>query len=1676
MSKSSIPSSPNSPGIPPVSSPSDAAGTDVLEAFHPAVSGWFRQCHGSPTDPQREGWPAIRSGRHTLIAAPTGSGKTLAAFLSAIDSLVRQSLTAGLPTELRVLYISPLKALSADIRKNLAEPLEGIAAVLRNSGLPQAGIRTALRTGDTPASERAAMIKNPPHILVTTPESFFILLTSQRGREMLSTVRTVIVDEIHALAGNKRGSHLVLSLERLEALTAQAAGSGHEPLARIGLSATQKPIEEIARFLTGAGGAQRMLGDCEDGPACIIVDTGHVRERDLAIEVPSSPLEAVMSGEVWTEVYQRLTALAEAHRTTLVFVNTRRMAERVARHLSERLGEENVCAHHGSMARELRHVAEQRLKEGKLQVLVATASLELGIDIGAIDLVCQLGSTRSITAFLQRVGRSGHTLQGTPKGRLFPLTRDELVECAALLDAVQRGELDRLLVPPKPLDILAQQIVAAVACEEWESAALFALFRRAWPYRELERREFDDVVEMLARGFKTGRGRHGAYLHHDAVNGRLRGRKGARHAAIVSGGAIPELAIYDVVQEPGELRVGNVDEDFAIESLPGDIFQLGNTSWRILRVESGIVRVEDAHGQPPTLPFWVGEAPGRTDELSLAVSRLRVAVAEKLGPLSPAAEDTPAARPASMTGAGDNGSSRDNGVTGGKLDDEPAAPRLRFVREDDPAVRWLVESVGVVEAGALQIVEYLAAARAALGAMPSQQTVVLERFFDESGAMQLVIHSPFGSRLNKAWGLALRKRFCRSFNFELQAAAIEDAIVLSLGPTHSFPLESVYRYLNSGTVRGVLIQALLGAPVFPVRWRHNTNRSLAVLRRYGDRKVPPHLQRIRADDMLALVFPDSQACLENIVGDREVPDHPLIAQTLRDCMEEVMDIEGLERLLRAMEAGEVEMLARDLREPSPLAAEILNARPYAFLDDAPLEERRTRAVQSRRWLDPETAGDLADLDANAIAMVRAEAWPAASNADELHDTLMLLGLITEGEGKAGSSPLEEEAAPEGEEASPPHIGWAPLLAGLIREGRATVIELDDTVEDGAVEDSTVEGCAVEHAGKGDGKARFWAAAEWLPQLRTLYPELICEPAIEAPATLWEREWTRSEALTELLRARMEACGPITPAALAEILRLPLDDVDMGLLNLESEGFAFRGRFTPGLKQEEWCERGLLARIHRYTLNRLRREIEPVSSADFLRFLLVWQRVQPSENAEGVEGLAGVIDLLEGFEAPAAAWEAELLASRMGSYDKEWLDRLCSMGRVAWTRLSPPAGGGYAYGGGNGNGKGNRKGKDEGTHDGNGDGSGHSQKDSRPVRRGGPVASTPLALLNRSNLGLWRGLNPQPDPGGLALSAQARAVVEILREQGASFFSDIAEGAGLLPTHTEAALGELVACGLVTADSFAGLRSLLRPSRQKRSHSVGRGLGRNRGRGGYGGIPAPFSPQSAGRWGLVRVGRIQRGRSDGAADAPESGESRKSQGSPAKTHSAMPGSPSPAKMSPELLEAYAWVLLRRYGVVFRRMQEREGKGPPWRDLLRVYRRLEARGEIRGGRFVSGMAGEQYALPEAVGKMREVRRQPRTGMLISVSGADPLNLVGILTPGKRVTAVTANRVLFMDGEPVAVREGGHNRFLREVPAGELWVLQNALEGRLLGNHAGWKPAQAVQGKGVPFLVDAEGANSS
>lgn len=1434
--------------------------SEALDAFHPLVREWFARRFDRPTEAQAVGWPAIASGRHALIAAPTGSGKTLAAFLVCLDRLIRQALDGALPQTTQVVYVSPLKALSNDIQKNLLAPLEEIAALAAERGRPLPPIRVEVRTGDTQAAQRRKQAKTPPHILITTPESLYVLLTSRSGRAGLSAARTLIVDEIHAVAGNKRGSHLALTMERLERLVGG-------DLERIGLSATQNPIDEVARFLVGS----RSVG-ADGRPDCAIVDSGRARPLDLAIWHPDQELSAIATHEIWAEAVDEIARLAgwqqppEVGRgTVLVFVNTRRLAERVAYQLTQRLGADQVVTHHGSLSREIRLGAEDRLKRGDVRVCVATASLELGLDIGHIDLVCQIGSARALSVFLQRAGRSNHAVGGVPRALVFPLTRDELLEVAATLRGVASGELDRLWIPPWPLDVLAQQIVACAASEDWVIEDLWSLVLGAYPYRDLPRDRFDQVLEILCEGVAGRTGRMHALLHRDAVNGEVRGRRAALLYAVTNGGAIPDNADYDVVLADSGVRVGTINEDFAIESMAGDVFQLGNTSWQVMRVESGRVRVVDAQGAPPTIPFWLGEAPARTLELSSSVSDLREELARRLS-------------------------------------------------DPGQAVAHAVAACGISRQAAEAIVAYLEEGKRVLGVVPTKRCIAVERFFDEAGGMQLVIHAPLGGRINRAWGMALRKRFCRSFDFELQAAATDDGVTLSLGPQHSFPLEDILHFLNSRTVRDVLVQAILQAPLFRVRWRHAATRALAILRFDRGVKVPPALQRMRADDLLAQVFPAQVGCQDNRSEDIEPPDHPLVFETLRDCTDEALDLEGLIGVLEDLEAGEIVAVARDTPQPSVFAHALLNAAPYAFLDDAPLEERRARAVLLRRAL-PESASDLSELDPGAIAAAAQDAWPLIRDADELHDALLTLGLL----------PLGVPAIPAPADSE---------LQALTDRGRAASIELPG--------------------------GRALVAAERLPLVQAVFGDLGVGAAVLAP--LPEREG----AVDALVRGWLECSGPLTVGDLQDRTLLSASEVEQALARLEAVGVHLRGRFTPGRDELEVCDRRILARIHRATVNRLRREIEPVAVEVYLRFLFEWQHATPSSRLKGSEGLLAAIDQMAGYEAAALAWEQDLLPLRVADYAPTMLDRLALGGEVVWGRFSrnsarlAPARSGLGP-------------AQVRSLAMTGDGLEGAEPESTG-RRAGMTRAVPISLGFRGDLP-WLLAPGDPDESGL--SSVARAVLAQLERRGASFAGELQSAVGILGPELEDALGQLVAAGRVTSDGFSALRHLM-PSTPERQAAQSRWVRHRR-----------FRAAAGGRWALL------------SAEATASED--------------------------EILAERAAQLVRRYGVLCREVVAREPLAVSWRQLLTVLRRAEARGEIRGGRFIEGLVGEQFALPEAVESLRAHRKAAPGDESVRLAATDPLNLSGILTAGPRLAALPGQYVIFRGGtfEPAEAGTSGPGR---------------------------------------------------
>jgi len=1467
---------------------------EPLEAgspFHPVVANWFRNRFGEPTEPQRLGWRSISAGQDTLIAAPTGSGKTLAAFLWCIDRLFRDAAEGTLSDGVQVVYVSPLKALSNDIHRNLEVPLAEIRAAAIEAGLTAPRIRSGVRTGDTPTSERQAMLRRPPHILVTTPESLYLMLTSARSREILGNVKTVIVDEIHAMARDKRGSHLALSLERLADLC------GAQP-ARIGLSATQKPLEEIARFLVGGHPSPTAIESASPMVArdCAIVNVGHARELDLGIEVPPEELAAVCSNECWAEIYARLTQLIAEHRSTLIFVNTRRLAERVSHHLIELLGEGAVASHHGSLSRATRLSAEERLKTGQLKAIVATASLEMGIDVGYLDLVCQIGSPRSIASFLQRVGRSGHSLGLVPKGRLFPLTRDELVECLGLVRAVRRGRLDITEIPKAPIDILAQQIIAAVAAEEWDEDELYNLFRRAWPYRNLSREDYEAALELTTNGADPKSGR-GAHLHRDRIGRRLRPRRGARIAALTSGGAIPEVADYRVVMVEDGTFVGTLNEDFAIESQAGDIFQLGNMSWRICYVRGSEVAVQDAHGAPATVPFWLGEAPGRTWELSTEIADIRQQVADRveISNAPPRAIEVPEYDAFGVGGTV-------NGQANGQSD---SCPEVDLTAACD----WLREECSAGASSALQTARYIAAQKSAIPVIPTQRKIIFERFFDEAGGAQLVIHAPLGARINRAWGLALRKRFCRSFDFELQAAATNDGVLLSLSPQHSFPIDALFKMLTPQNGQELLVQALLVAPIFQTRWRWNVTRALSVLRFRGGKKVPPFLQRHRSDDLLAAVFPETVGCLENHHGDVEIPDHPLVRQTFDDCLHEAMDIDGWLRVLGEIVSGEIELVPCDTREPSPFSHEIVNANPYAFLDDAPLEERRTRAVTTRRTLDIGAMRNLGWLDPAAIAQVVADAQPLVRDADELHEALLTQGLLAESEAD----------------------GWRRFFDELVAAGRATRVRLAD-------------------------RAPFWIAAENWPLVQAVWPNAQAQRPPNLPDSV-RQNWESAEALVQIVRGRMQTAGPIRVARLAEDLALTPSKVDAALVAIEAEGLVMRGHYSPpsspGQKSGaddaiEWCDRRLLARIHRLTLDGLRRQIAPVAPADYLRFLVDYQRVNPVRRWHGPAGVREAIRRLQGFEMAAGAWERRVLPARVKDYDPAWLDQLAMSGELVWGRLRP----------------------------------------FRPDESERPSAArltraAPLSLMLRSDLAWLLPTDRQPTP---QLRSGAEQAIEALTARGALFYHDLISATGLLPSQLDEALLELAQLGLVTADGIAPVRAL-----SSRPKSSGRDASRRRSRESR---PTAGLLSAAGRWSLF------------------------------------PGA-IPTLNAQERAQQWALQLLDRWGVVFKDLLTREAAAPPWWQLVGVLRRMEAQGEVRGGRFVAGVGGEQYARNESVEHLRSLRDAAPSDDWLVVAGSDPLNLQGIVTTGARVAAKATNSLALRNGRVLATLESGEVHFFDELP---------------------------------------------
>ncbi|HSY35551.1 MAG TPA: DEAD/DEAH box helicase [Acidobacteriaceae bacterium] len=1716
--------------------PTDPA-LEALAWAHPIVREWFLTKFGSPTEPQIAGWPPILRGDPTLISAPTGSGKTLSAFLVCIDKLLRAAIEGRLAAHTHVVYISPLKALSNDIQKNLDAPLAEIQQLAIARGYLCPEIRTGVRTGDTLTKHRLAMLKHPPHILVTTPESLYILLTAGKSRQNLTRVQTVIVDEIHAIADDKRGAHLALTLERLDALVcgenrlspgAFLAGLNTPPQ-RIGLSATQNPIELVAAFLTGTNTdrnnselqsieqssrmsselhpieqSSRMSSELHpaepsyrissglqptelraptnralalDNPRqpATIIQVGQRRTLDLAIEVPSAELTSITSIAMWDEIYDKLAALAQQHRSTLVFVNTRKLVEKISFELSNRLGEDAVAAHHGSLSRALRLDAEQRLKAGECKILIATASLELGIDIGTVDLVCQIATTRAVAVAMQRVGRAGHWRGAIPKGRFFATTRDDLFEQAALLRKMVAGELDLLEIPDCPIDVLMQQIVATIGAESWREDDLYQVLRRAYPYRNLTREQYEEVLALLHNGIENSRGRYGAYILRDQVQGHLHARRGSRSIAISNGGAIPDTSIFAVMLQPENVQIATLDEHFAVDSSPGDVILLGNTSWRIQRVDpNGKVLVEDAHGAPPSIPFWEGEAPQRTSVLSDGVSALRQEIDRRTSNLTPqhlsglafTGGSEPTVEGSSFTGlaAGFSPLSQPRDQAGFSPGLSATDPESQL----HSTIAFLRDTCFLSHSAALQLITYIVHGRAVLGAVPTKTTLIAERFFDEGGGQQLILHAPFGGRLNKAWGLALRKRFCRGFTFELQAAATDNGINISLAEQHSFPLADVFHFLTTLTARELLEQASIPSPLFKNRWRWAAGRSLQLLRMQKGKRIAPQIQRTRSDDLLASVFPHASACPETMTGDIEIPDHPLVREVMKDTLTEAMDLEGLLEVLQGIAAGTIRCIAIDTPIPSVFAHELINAMPYAFLDPEDAAARRTRAVSTRGNLPsrlPETPGR---LDPAAIATVRQQLWPDVRDEHELHDLLLQLIALplhafalsdetihpgaTENLGattySGSTSQTECTAASEslsisdpGFPASPTRIssglqptepttpqeralalGPLPAAAGkntqhwplffhrLAEKGRAHCITLDGSPAWIATERLP------EAAALWPGAPALRRHPETQPKDPRISPVEAATPgapsSVTAPSSL--KVGSRDSAHLTLTQGYLQLLGPTTSTHLATLTHLHPRDIHQSLLTMEMQGLALRGVFehpTPPSDtphEIEWCERRILQRIHRLTLGTLRKQVEPVTPAIFMRWLLDWHHLAPHAEDQpqptGEEAVLAAIEQLEGFEAPAIEWERTLLPARIANYQPQWLDNLCLAGVLAWGRISPHPAWSAAP-------------APTPTHlSSRPKSASFANAAERPAvfagddlsgplrqapRRVIPTTAAPITFyLRDSSDWLHHALASKSiDEATLtqSLSPEAQTLRALLATQGAAFTADLQRLSGLTKFQTTTALWELATAGLAAADGFDQLRALMDPRRKSAATSSTPATSLRK---------RAAARTTAGRWSLLSAPATIPG-------APRlASETWDSHNAPASTQAAI----AHARQTDAALDAHARILLCRYGVLFRELLAREANAPKWRDLLPILRRLEARGEIRGGRFVSGPFGEQYALPEAADSLRKARTQHAaraTESPIVVSAADPLNLAGILVPGDRIPAIPGRTVSFQHG---------------------------------------------------------------
>jgi len=1419
----------------------------TLESFHPAVRAWFEERFGRPSPPQAQGWPAIARGENVLILAPTGSGKTLAAFLKCLDILYRE----GIRREpgIRVLYISPLKALNNDVYRNLEVPLAEIEAKARELGLSLPHLTHAVRTGDTPQRERAEMRRHPPDILITTPESLYLLLTS-RSRDILRTVRYVIVDEIHALCTTKRGAHLSLSLERLEALLPR-------PPVRIGLSATLRPLEEVAHFLGGTG------------RPVTIVDAGVRRNLDLRVEVPVDDMRALPEGSLWPASHRRVLELVEAHRAAIVFVNSRGLAERLAGQLNALAGREVARVHHGSMSREAREQVEAELKAGRLPCLVATSSLELGIDVGAVDLVIQIESPGTVSRGLQRVGRAGHALGAVSKGRLLPKYRGDLLETAGIVREMRKGEIEEIRVPTGALDVLAQQVVAMAAMDEWRVDDLLALVRRAWGYRDLTERQLRSVLDMLAGRYPSEEFRElRPRIVWDREAGVIRGREGARALAVLSGGTIPDRGYYEVYLEGRNVKLGELDEEFVYESRVGDVFLLGTGTWQIRAIEHDRVVAVPAPGRMPRMPFWKGEGFGRPLELGRKLGAFTGEVAARLA--------------------------------------DPGLPQ------------WLQSECCLDERAAQNLVQYVRDQVAHTGAVPTDRRLVLERFPDELGDQRLALLSPFGGRVNTAWGMVLRARIRQLLHLEAEVTTSDDVIHIRLpGADRPLDPEALVRIDPDEAVE-LLLQEVGSTPLFGAYFRMNAGRALVLPRPRPGKRRPFWLQRLKAADLLQVA--------------RRYPDFPLVLETYREVLRDVLDLEGLRQVLTDLASGTIELAVVETDSPSPMASQILLqfVAEYMYEGEAPKAERHGTLLALHRELLDELLGTGALrelLDPRAIAAVaarlrgQAEGWHPRG-PDEVEDLLRRAGDMSQAELEAAG------ARPE----------W---LAQLEAERRALRLHAASRDRGGA-------------SPAGDAGAVHWVHADDAPLYR--------RPEADVAA---------------VVRRYARAHGPFRPEEVARRYGLPPAEVAAAAEGLAAAGTLVAGEFTRGAGGREYCDREVLRQIRRQTLTLLRAEVEPVDGAAYARFLMSWQGVQagsPMPGAPGDSPAAGTppagapaegpwsgallrtLRRLQGIPLPAELWEQEILPCRVPGYQPLWLDQLLAAGELHWVGA--------------------------------------------PGRR--------LAFYLPDQVGLFAGrLEAAPSEGLAPTQAQ---VLEACRATGAAFLGAIARRAGLSPNEALEALWELAWMGLVTNDTFAPVREVLRsPSRSAR----------HRGRA------APVLRGGTGRW-WPTAALVE------AAPA------------------VLPGGEGTPGGAADRAEAYARLLLDRYGVVSREVAAADGGPAPWGEVLERLRRMEWRGEVRQGYFVAGLSGLQFARADAVERLRRAR-DLTGGPPVLLNATDPANPYGAILPwpeGERLARLPSTYLVLLDGLPVLGVESHGRRLvpLAPLPEERLGAVLAALPGLL------------------------------